>query len=219
MEVTINLIDKIIIYWHAGIKVLHGLFISFFLKKVKGLLLVGKGVQITHGKHIQCGKNVKFEDYAEIHGLCSEDLIFGDFVTIGRGTLIRPSSYYGNDLGKGMTIGEHSSIGPYGYVGCSGKISIGDNVMIGPKCSLFAENHNFSDTEKSIKSQGVNQKGITIEDDCWIGSNAIILDGVTIGKGSVIGAGTLISKSIPPYTIVIDKREKIIRNRKVPIDS
>lgn len=54
--------------------------------------------------------------------------------------------------------------------------------MFGPKCNLFAENHNFSDLDVSIKSQGVNQKGITVEDDCWIGSNATILDGVTIGE-------------------------------------
>lgn len=84
-----------------------------------------------------CGKNVKFEDYSEIHGLCSEGLNFGDYVTIGRGVMIRPSSYYGGDYGIGLTMGEHSSIGPYGYVGCSGRITIGKNVMLGPKCSLF----------------------------------------------------------------------------------
>ena len=71
----------------------------------------------------------------------------------------------------------------------------------------------FSDTECSIKSQGVQQKGITVEDDCWIGSNVTILDGVTIGKGSVIGAGTLVTKDIPAGSIVVDKREKSIRNR------
>lgn len=177
------------------------------------MLLVGKSVQITHGKHIRCGKNVKFEDFSEIHGLCSDGLNFGDYVTISRGVMIRPSSYYGGDYGIGLTMGEHSSIGPYGYVGCSGKITIGKNVMFGPKCSLFAENHVFSDTECSIKSQGVQQKGITVEDDCWIGSNVTILDGVTIGKGSVIGAGTLITKDVPAGSVVIDKREKNVRKR------
>ena len=177
------------------------------------MLLIGKEVQISHGKHIRCGKNVKFEDYSEIHGLCSEGLNFGDYVTISRGVMIRPSSYYGGDYGIGLTMGEHSSIGPYGYIGCSGRITIGKNVMFGPKCSLFAENHVFSDTEASIKSQGVAQKGITIEDDCWIGSNVTILDGVTIGKGSVIGAGTLVTKNIPAGSIVVDTRTKRIRTR------
>lgn len=111
--------------------------------------------------------------------------------------MIRPSSYYGIDLVQGLTIGENSSIGPDAYVGCAGKITIGKNVMFVPKCSLFAENHNFSDTSVSIKNQGVNQKGITVEDNFWIGSNCIILDGVTVGEGSIIGAGTLVTKDVP----------------------
>lgn len=209
----ISLIDKANILWKTGIKFLRGIRKRLFLKEVHGLFLVGKHVQISHGNHIRCGKNVKFEDYAEIHGLCSEGLFFGDNVTISRGAMIRPSSYYGGDLGVGLTIGDHSSIGPYGYVGCSGKITIGKNVMFGPKCNLFAENHVFSDVEANIKSQGVKQKGITIEDDCWIGSNVTILDGVTIGRGSVIGAATLISKDVPVGSIVVDKREKLIRVR------
>lgn len=213
MNQNISLSDKIIILFRTFIKFFRGLFYRFFLKNVHGFIFVGKCVQISHGKHITCGKNVKFEDYSEIHGLCSEGLNFGDRVTISRGVMIRPSSYYGGDYGVGLTIGESSSIGPYGYIGCSGKISIGKNVMLGPKCSLFAENHVFSDLNVSIKSQGVKQKGITIEDDCWIGSNVTILDGVTIGKGSVVGAGTLVSKNISAGSIVVDKRFKITKAR------
>lgn len=214
MDKKIQLKDRINIFYRTGKKFVKGCFIRLFLKETHGMLLVGKGVQISHGKHIRCGKNVKFEDYAEIHGLCSDGLNFGDYVTISRGVMIRPSSYYGGDYGVGLTMGEHSSIGPYGYVGCSGKITIGKNVMFGPKCSLFAENHVFSNKDRSIKSQGVQQKGITVEDDCWIGSNVIILDGVTIGKGSVIGAGTLVIKDIPAGSVVVDKREKYMRKRR-----
>lgn len=213
MNSKISVYDKIIILKNAGCKFARGLWKRFLLKKVSGIFLVGKKVQITHGKHISCGKNVKFEDYAEIHGLCENGLIFGDNVTISRGVMIRPSSYYGGDFGKGLEIGANSSIGPHGYVGCSGKIKIGKNVMFGPKCSLFAENHIFNDVENTIKSQGVYQKGIIVEDDCWIGSNVIILDGVTIGKGSVIGAGTLVTKDIPAGSIVVDKRQKSVKDR------
>lgn len=213
MNTSIKRKDKIIILCRTGVKGIRGCFKRLFLKEVHGMLLVGKNVQITHGKHIRCGRNVKFEDFSEIHGLCSDGLNFGDYVTISRGVMIRPSSYYGGDYGIGLTMGEHSSIGPYGYVGCSGRITIGKNVMFGPKCSLFAENHVFSNKDSSIKSQGVQQKGITVEDDCWIGSNVTILDGVTIGKGSVIGAGTLVTKDIPAGSVVVDKREKWIRER------
>lgn len=213
MNKEIKVLDKFIILWHTGWKILRGGYRRLFLKNAKGILIIGKHVQITHGNHITCGKHVKFEDYAEIHGLSSEGLNFGDYVTISRGVMIRPSSYYGGDLGVGLKIGEHSSIGPYGYVGCSGRITIGKNVMFGPKCSLFAENHVFSNTNATIKSQGVAQKGITIEDDCWIGSNVIILDGVTIGRGSVIGAGTLVTKDVSAGSVIVDKREKMSRRR------
>ncbi|MBU7485488.1 acyltransferase [Lactiplantibacillus sp. 30.2.29] len=64
-----------------------------------------------------------------------------------------------------------------------------------------------------MKKQGVNQKGIVIEDDCWIGSNVIILDGVKIGRGSVIGAGSLVSKDISAGSIYINKRNINIRQR------
>ena len=213
MNMKIGKLDRLNIYMRTAVKIIRGGGKRLFLKQVKGFLLVGKHVKVTHGKHITCGKNVKFEDYAEIQGLCKDGLFFGDYVTISRGVMIRPSSYYGGDLGAGLIIGEHSSIGPYGYIGCSGKITIGKNVMFGPKCNLFAENHNFSDTETSIKSQGVSQKGITVEDDCWIGGNVTILDGVTIGRGSVIGAGTLVTKDVPAGSVVIDKRNRLIRAR------
>ena len=158
MNKNIQIEDKISILFRTGIKFLRGGVRRLFLKEAHGMLLIGKGVQISHGKHIRCGKNVKFEDYSEIHGLCSEGLNFGDYVTISRGVMIRPSSYYGGDYGIGLTMGEHSSVGPYGYIGGSVRITIGKNVMLGPKCSILAENHNFSDTETSLKSQGVNQK-------------------------------------------------------------
>ncbi|MDT9331588.1 acyltransferase [Clostridium perfringens] len=134
-------------------------------------------------------------------------------VTIGNSVMIRPSSYYGVEVGEGLKVGKNSSIGPMGYVGCSGFIEIGSNFMIGPRVSLFAENHVFKNIEISIKEQCVNRKGIKIEDDCWIGSGVIILDGVTIGKGSVIGAGTIVNKDIPAYSKVIDLRNKAIKDR------
>lgn len=206
--------DKNIIYFNAGKKIIRGFFKKPFLGKSEGFFFLGKHVDITHGKHIFCGRNVKFEDYSEIQGLCKEGLHFGDNVTIGRGVMIRPTSYYGvGELGEGLWIGDKSSIGLYAYIGCSGKIVIGKNVMFGPKCSLFAENHNFKSSSVSIKDQGVSQKGIMIDDNCWIGSNVVILDGVHIGSGCVIAAGSVITKDVPANSIVIDKRNKLLRER------
>ncbi|WP_187126156.1 acyltransferase [Ligilactobacillus agilis] len=214
INTKISNFDKLIIYNSVAWKILRGVVKRIFLGKTKGLLFIGKKVNVTHGKNIFCGKNVKFEDYSEIQGLSSNGIHFGNNVTIGRFTSIRPTSYYGvGNLGYGLEIGDNSSIGPFGFVGCAGKISIGKNVMIGPRVSFFAENHNFKQKEVSIKEQGVSNKGIIIEDNCWIGSGVIILDGVTIGAGSVIGAGTLITKNIPKNSVVYDKRHKLLGER------
>ncbi len=82
----------------TGIKAARGLRRRCWLGKVHGLLLVGAHVTISHAWNIRCGKNVKFEDYSEIQGLCSDGLHFGNDVTIGRGVMIRPSSYYGGGI-------------------------------------------------------------------------------------------------------------------------
>ncbi|MCZ9599329.1 acyltransferase [Lactobacillus mulieris] len=206
--------DKLVIYKNVAIKLVRGVLNKLFFGKSHGLLFIGKKVSITHKKNIFCGKNVKFEDYSEIQALSTNGIHLGDNVTIGRFTSIRPSSYYGvGKIGYGLEMGDNSSIGPLGYVGCAGKIKIGKNVMIGPRVSFFAENHNFNEKGISIKEQGVNNKGITVEDNCWIGSGVIILDGVTIGSGSVIGAGTLVTKDIAKNSVVYDKRDKVIKKR------
>lgn len=206
--------DKASIYLQTFFKIIRG-FLKGCGMKNKFPVFIGKSVKLSHKHSITCGKNVKFEAYSEIQGLSKKGLNFGNNVTIGRGTQIRPSSYYGvGQLGYGLTMGDNSSIGPMGYVGCAGRITIGKNVMIGPRVSLFAENHNFQDKDKTIKSQGVSNRGIIIEDDCWIGSGVIILDGVTIGHGSIIGAGAIITRNIPRNSIVIDKKNKVINLRK-----
>ena len=196
-------------------KLVRGYCIKIFFKRSSGLVFIGNKVSLTEKNRIIVGKNVKFEDFSEIQGLSRLGLNFGDNVTIGRNTMIRPSSYYGIDIGAGFSIGNNSSIGPMGYIGCAGFIEIGSNVMIGPRVSMFAENHNFNRVDISIKDQGVNNKGIIIKDNCWIGSGVVILDGVTIGSGSVIGAGTIVTKDIPENSIILDKRSKSIRERTV----
>jgi acetyltransferase-like isoleucine patch superfamily enzyme len=154
------------------------------------------------------------EDDVEIVGLATQGIWLDDNVAIGRGTLIKPTSYYGRNLGEGLRIGARSSIGPLGYVGCSGFISIGKNVLIGPRVSMHAENHRFLDADIPIKEQGVVLEPIVIEDDCWIGSDVILLGGVTIGHGAVVAAGSVVTKSIAPREVVAGVPARVIGGRR-----
>ena len=121
---------------------------------------------------------------------------------MGRGASIRPSSYYGGELGEGLTIGSGTAIGAFAWIGASGTVRIGKDVLLGPRVVILPENHRFDDVSRTIKSQGVQRAGVTIEDDCWIGANVTILAGVTIRSGSIVAAGAVVRSDVEPGTVV-----------------
>jgi acetyltransferase-like isoleucine patch superfamily enzyme len=205
--------DQLITLWRLLPFLLRGLLEKLFMGESSGWVLVGKQVSIRYAGYLHAGKELIIEDYAEINARSTQKIILGNRVTIGKYAIIRPGNLYGGELGEGLRVGDHSNIGPYSYIGCSGFISIGNNVMISPRVSIYAENHVFDSTEDTIKSQGVKRKTVVIEDDCWIAANSIILAGVTIGKGSVVAAGSVVSKDVPPYSVVAGVPARIIKSR------
>ena len=206
--------NKLITYYYLIFFFLRGLKTRFWIKSAKGLLLVGKNVRLFYPKNLQVGYNTIIEDGAEINCLSLHGIKLGNRVTIGKYAIIRPSNIYGGSIGEGLTMGDNSNIGPYNYIGCSGKITIGNNVMLAPRVSIYAENHVFDHPEILIREQGVEKKEVIIEDDCWIAANSILLAGVTIGKGSVVAAGSVVTENVPPYSVVAGVPAKWIKSRK-----
>lgn len=192
----------------------RGVWWRLWFKHSKGLVLIGKNVSIRNPQYISVGREFVAEDYCEIQGLSREGIIFGNHVVIGRYAMIRPSGYYGREVGVGLKIGNFSNIGPYCYLGCSGGIEIGNNVLMGPRVTMSAENHNFLRLDIPMREQGVTEKRIVIEDDCWLGSNSIIMAGVHIGKGAVIAAGAVVTKDVPSLAKVGGIPASIISMRK-----
>jgi acetyltransferase-like isoleucine patch superfamily enzyme len=190
----------------------RGLFLKPRLQSSVGVPLIGRRVVIRNAHFLSLGANNIIEDGAELQGLARDGIKFANSVSIGAQTMIRPSSYYSRAIGIGLQVGDNSSIGPQCYIGCSGGINIGSNVMIAPGVRMFSENHNFSD-DTTIKVQGVSWNPITIEDDCWIASGATLLAGVTIGRGSVVAAGAVVTKSFPPNSIIAGVPAKRISER------
>ena len=111
-----------------------------------------------------------------------------------------------------LEIGHHTQINPGTAI--YGKVKIGNYVMIAPNCMVAGGSHNYDDTDKYMMFQHSNEKGVVIEDDVWIGANSCILDGVIIGKGSIVGANSTVTKNVPPYAIVFGSPAKIIKWRK-----
>lgn len=119
-----------------------------------------------------------------------------DFATINNGV---GAVYVGNNsrIGIGNVI-----IGP---------VTIGNNVILAQNIVMSGLNHNYTNVDIPIYLQGETVATITIEDDCWIGANAVITAGVTIGKHSVVGGGAVVTKDIPPYSIAIGNPAKVIK--------
>ena len=200
-------------YYYLAFFFLRGLMYRLCIGSVKGSLFIGKNVAIRYPKNLHLGNQVIIEDGAEINCLASNGMYLGDRVSIGKYAIIRPSNMYGGPIGEGLVMGNNSNIGPYNYIGCSGKITIGDNVMLAPRVSIYAENHVFDNPNITIKAQGVYKKEVVIEDDCWIAANAVILAGVTIGKGSVVAAGSVVNEDVPAFSVVAGVPARVIKSR------
>jgi acetyltransferase-like isoleucine patch superfamily enzyme len=200
-------------YYYLAFFFLRGLMYRLCIGSVKGNLFIGKNVAIRYPKNLHLGTQVIIEDGAEINCLASNEMHLGDRVSIGKYAIIRPSNIYGGPIGEGLVMGNNSNIGPYNYIGCSGKITIGDNVMLAPRVSIYAENHVFDNPNITIKAQGVSKMDVVIEDDCWIAANAVILAGVTIGKGSVVAAGSVVNEDVPAFSVVAGVPARVIKSR------
>lgn len=192
---------------------LRGFYYRLFLKKSQGLLFVGKRCKIKHCHKISVGKTITIGDNVEINALSLSGITLGNNVSILRNTIIECTGVIRN-LGEGLVIGNNVGIAQNGFIQVRGKVIIGNNIMFGPGVSIFSEDHGFSDTTIPMVEQPEIRKGVTIEDDVWIGTRAVILGGVTIGKGSIIAAGCIVNASVPPYSIVGGVPGRILKSRK-----
>ena len=121
------------------------------------------------------------------------------------------------EAGKGgiLQIGEDTHIQPRcqfsAYVG---SIKIGNNVQIAPGCAFYPYDHGFSSSEPIFKQPLKTKGGIIIEDDVWLSFGVKVLDGVRIGKGAVVGAGSLVTRDIPEGAIATGMPARVIMTRK-----
>ena len=128
--------------------------------------------------------------------------------SIGNNSVIEDFSTINNGVGE-VYIGENSLIGLGNVI--IGPIRIGNNVILAQNIVASGLNHNYDDISQPIHKQGVSMAGIVIEDDCWIGANVVVTAGVTIGKHSVIAAGCVVTKNIPPYSVAVGNPARVIK--------
>ncbi len=192
---------NLLYYTKVATRYLNGVFYNILLLSFKAKRLrVGRNAQI-YGNKIVIGQNVKIATNVSIF----RNVTIGSNVNIGDNVEIRCNKSNKISIGDNCTVNRNSLI--------MGMVSIGNYCMIAPNCVVVGSNHVFSDISKNIKEQGIHSKGIKIEDNVWLGANVVVLDGVNIGKGSVIGASSVVTKNIPPNCIAVGNPCKIIKVR------
>jgi acetyltransferase-like isoleucine patch superfamily enzyme len=162
-----------------------------------------------HHKNLTIGKHVFLGDGVTIYARGrDEPLVLGDEVSINKDTII--------EMGHGgsLIIGARTTIQPRcQFSAYKGTIRIGDDVQVAPNCAFYPYNHGMS-PETSMKQQALLSKGgITLEDDVWLGYGVIVLDGVRIGRGAVIGAGSVVNRDIPEGAVAVGVPAKVVKFR------
>ena len=128
--------------------------------------------------------------------------------SLGDYSVIESFACINNAVGD-VIIGDYTRIGLHNTI--IGPVTIGNHVNLAQGITVTALNHNFEDPNKRIDEQGISTMPVVIEDDIWIGANAVILPGVTIGHHSVVAAGAVVTKNVPPHSLVAGVPAKVIK--------
>jgi acetyltransferase-like isoleucine patch superfamily enzyme len=176
---------------------------------LEGIVAIEKDVRIRFADNIRLAKGVYLDEGVYLHA-CPGG------IEIGENTLVMHHAelhvYNFRDLPHaGIRIGRDSLIGEFSLIRGPGGVTIGDRVYLSPGVHIYSSNHVFEDTERCFVDQGVTAEGVTIEDESWIGAKAVILDGVTVGRRSVVAAGAVVTSDVAPHTVVGGVPAKTIR--------
>jgi acetyltransferase-like isoleucine patch superfamily enzyme len=181
--------------------------------KTGNKVFIGNNTKILKSRNIVFGKSVTIDKHCIIDGFSSEKIILGDCVKIGAFSTLSSTSHM-SKYGKGLKMGNNSAIGDFTHFGASGGIDIGNDVIMGSYISFHSENHNFEDTTKLIREQGVTSKGIKIGNNVWVGAKVTFLDGTVIGNHCVVAAGAVVNGSYPDFSVIGGIPAKIIKSIK-----
>ncbi len=134
-------------------------------------------------------------------------LPFNQFI-LGENSTIEDFCTINNGVGD-VVIGNNSLVGMGNTI--IGPVTIGNNVIMAQNIVASGLNHLYTDIDKPIHAQPTITATITIEDECWIAANVVLTAGVTVGKHSVVAAGAVVTKDIPPYSVAVGNPAKVIK--------
>lgn len=165
-------------------------------------------IAIGNNVELRAGCQLYAQDNTMDKNKVNQDIL----IRIGNDVHIKENANL-STYGGYIYIGDRSNIGHNCVIYGQGGVSIGKDTLIGPNSCIISGNHKFDDLNRTINKQGTCDIGISIGDDVWIGANVSILDGVTIGNGAVIGAGSVVTKDIGEYEIAFGVPARFFKKR------
>jgi len=187
---------------------LRGLFYRLMLK-MDGTAAIERNVRLRFASLIRLGNGCYLDENVYIHA-CPQGVEIGANTLVMHGSVLHVYNF--RDLPHAFIhIGRDSLVGEYSVIRGQGGVTIGDRVYTSPMTQIIAVNHVFSDPERPFIEQGITAEGIVIEDDVWLGSACVVTDGVRVGKGAVVAAGSVVTKDVPAHTVVAGVPAKPIR--------
>ncbi len=186
----------------------RGLLYRLILK-MDGLAAIESRVRLRYADHIRLGHGVYLDEGVYLHA-CPRGIALGARTIVMHGAVLHVYNFR-HLPHAGITLGEDCLIGEYTVIRGQGGVTIGNRVYTSPFTQIIAVNHVFDDPQRPFIGQGITAEGIVIEDDVWLGSGAVITDGVRVGQGAVVAAGAVVTKDVPPHTVVGGVPAKLIK--------
>ncbi|KPL18914.1 MAG: hypothetical protein AMJ92_05825 [candidate division Zixibacteria bacterium SM23_81] len=174
----------------------------------KGVIF-GRNVVLRYPHKIFLGNNVIIDDNCLIDakGRDNHGVVIGDNVFVGRNTILLCTD-------GDIFIEDNVSIGFNSEVMSANYVKLGKNVLISSYCFLNAATHDFQRTDIAVSQQASIGRKIVLEENVWLAANVTVLDGITVGKDAIVGAGAVVTKDLPPLSIAVGMPAKVIRSRK-----
>jgi acetyltransferase-like isoleucine patch superfamily enzyme len=175
----------------------------------QGLPAIESHVRLCLPANITLGRNV-YLDYGVYLHACPQGIVIGDDTFVMHNSELHVYNFRGLPQ-SGIWVGRNCFLGEFTLIRGQGGVHIGDHVLLAPRVQLLAVDHLYDDVTRPVIQQGIRGLGITVEDGAWIGGGAIVLDGVRVGRNSVVGAGSVVTRDVPPYTVVAGVPARVIK--------
>ena len=179
---------------------IRGLFFRGLFRRAGRKVFIAPGVTLRHPRRIELGNEVILDEGCVLDAKGDQ----GDGIRLGSRVFVSRQSHLGCREGN-IIVGDNVSFGPFTIVHAvdASTVRVGSDVMIAANCYIAGSpNYRHERTDIPMAEQGLEEgKGIEIGDDVWIGASTVVLDGARIGRGSIIGAMSLVRGEIPPYSI------------------